>query len=125
LLVEDDDQVREVVLSILRRHGYQLLEARDAEAALLISEQWPGVIHLLLTDVVMPKMNGRELAKNLVAQRPDTRVLFMSGYTQNVIIHHNVLDAGLVLLQKPFTPDALLKKVREVLESQKLLASTD
>ena len=119
LLVEDDDQVREVVLSILRRDGYRLLEARDAEAALLISEQWQGNIHLLLTDVVMPKMNGRELAKNLVAQRPDTHVLFMSGYTQNVIIHHNVLDAGLVLLQKPFTPDALLKKVREVLEGAK------
>lgn len=117
LLVEDDDQVREVVLSILRRDGYQLLDARDAETALLISKQWPGKIHLLLTDVVMPKMNGRELAKQLVAQRPDTQVLFMSGYTQNVIIHHNVLDAGLVLLQKPFTPDALLKKVRSVLEA--------
>ena len=117
LLVEDDDQVREVVLSILRRDGYQLLDARDAETALLISKQWPGKIHLLLTDVVMPKMNGRELAKHLVAQRPDTQVLFMSGYTQNVIIHHNVLDAGLVLLQKPFTPDALLRKVRAVLEA--------
>jgi signal transduction histidine kinase/ActR/RegA family two-component response regulator len=125
LLVEDDEQVREVVLSILRREGYELLEACDAEAALLISEQWPGAIHLLLTDVVMPKMNGRELAKQLVAQRPDTLVLFMSGYTQNVIIHHNVLDAGLVLLQKPFTPHALLKKVQEALEGRKLAGSAD
>ena len=84
---------------------------------LQISQLHPGEISLLLTDVVMPKMNGRELAKKLAVQRPDMRVLFMSGYTQNVIIHHNVLDAGLVLLQKPFTPDALLQKVRSVIDA--------
>jgi signal transduction histidine kinase/ActR/RegA family two-component response regulator len=117
LLVEDDDQVREVVISILRLDGYQILEARGAEEAMNLSRLHPGEISLLLTDVVMPKMNGRELAKRLAAERPDMRVLFMSGYTQNVIIHHNVLDEGLVLLQKPFTPDALLQKVRAAIEA--------
>jgi signal transduction histidine kinase len=115
LLAEDDVQVRGMVRDILRAKGYNVLESQSSEDALAISEKHGGAIHLLLTDVIMPKMNGRELAAKLNLRRPAMRVLYMSGYTENVIIHHNVLDAGLNLLQKPFTPDGLLRKVREVL----------
>ncbi len=116
LLVEDDDQVRAVAIAILRKSGYHVIEARHAGEALLHSEKHPGTIHLLHSDVVMPQMSGPELAKRLAASRPDMRVLCMSGYTDDSIVRHGVLEAHLAFLQKPITPDTLTTRVREVLD---------
>ena len=115
LLVDDEDALRAVACEVLRRKGYRVLEAHDGEHALAVSQGHPGRIDLLVTDVVMPRMSGAELAVRLVEARPDTRVLFMSGYTGEAIVHHHVIADGAVLLQKPLTPDSLLQKVREVL----------
>jgi YesN/AraC family two-component response regulator len=93
-----------------------VLESQDAEDALRIAERQDGTIHLLLTDVVMPHMNGHALAEAVRRFRPDVKVLYMSGYTDDAIARHGVLDPGTVLLQKPFTPAALARKVREVLD---------
>ncbi|MEI9936561.1 MAG: ATP-binding protein [Pseudomonadota bacterium] len=119
LLVEDQDEVRQVALQILRRYGYHVIEARNAGEALLICERHPRTIHLLLTDVIMPLMSGRQLAERLVQAVPDLKVLFMSGYTENTIVHHGILDSGIAYLQKPLVPDALLRRVREVLDTPK------
>jgi two-component system cell cycle sensor histidine kinase/response regulator CckA len=118
LLVEDDDQVRTVTRDILRRGGYEVLEARNAGEAILLAEKHPEVIHLLLTDVVMPQMSGPELAKRLGGARPDMAVLCMSGYTDDSIVRHGVLEASLAFLQKPITRAALITKVREVLDTK-------
>ena len=117
LLVEDDDQVRAVAQGILRKSGYHVIEARNAGEALLHSERHPGAIHLLLSDVVMPQMSGPELAKRLASVRPDMKVLCMSGYTDDSIVRHGVLEAHFAYLQKPITPEALTRKVREVLDA--------
>ncbi len=117
LLVEDDDQVRGVVKTILRKNGYQVLEARSAGEALLVAEQHQAEIHLLLSDVVMPQMSGPELATRLMTTRPSTKVLCMSGYTDDSIVRHGVLREKLHFLQKPLTPHALTSKVREVLDA--------
>jgi PAS domain S-box-containing protein len=116
LLVEDDDQVRVVARGILQRSGYYVIEARNAGEALLHSEKHPSTIHLLLSDVVMPQMSGPELAKRLASARPDMRVLCMSGYTDDSIVRHGVLEAQIAYLQKPITPEALTTRVREVLD---------
>ena len=117
LLVEDDRAVRVLARSTLQAHGYTVLEAHHGKHALQVYEQHAGPIHLLVTDVVMPEMSGRELADRLKPSRPNMKVLFMSGYTDKAIVHHGELDPGAAFLQKPFTPDALARKVREVLDT--------
>jgi CheY-like chemotaxis protein len=117
LLVEDDDQVRIVARGILRRAGYHVIDARNAGEALLHSEKHPTTIHLLLSDVVMPQVSGPELAKRLASARPDMKVLCMSGYTDDSIVRHGVLEAHIAYLQKPITPEALSTRVREVLDA--------
>jgi len=117
LLVEDDETVRKMTSTALRTLGYYVLEAANGEAALFICEHSKGeAINLLLTDVVMPEMNGCELARRLAGMRPRMRALYMSGYAPNAIVQHGVLDGSLSFLQKPFTPSALAQKVREVLD---------
>jgi PAS domain S-box-containing protein len=117
LAVEDDPAVRALVQSVLGAKGYQVLPARSGEDALCVAEQHRGPIHLLLTDVVMPGTGGRELAEQLRPFHREMRVLFMSGYTDNAIVHHGVLDASVNFLQKPFTPQTLARKVRSVLDA--------
>jgi two-component system, cell cycle sensor histidine kinase and response regulator CckA len=116
LLVEDEEAVRAVARRILRRRGYRVLEARSPGEAVQLAETDPSPIHLLLSDVVMPHMGGVELARRIGAMRPELKVLWMSGYTDEAVIHHGLVDASVAFIQKPFSPDALAKKVREVLE---------
>jgi len=117
--VEDEPGVRELVRDTLRQQGYTVLEARHGIEALMISHQHPGPIHLLLTDVVMPQMSGREVADQLTTTRSDLIVLYMSGYTENAIVHRGVLDPGTAFLHKPFTPAVMARKVRAVLDAAK------
>jgi signal transduction histidine kinase len=116
LLVEDEDEVRELAREILEMNGYTVLAAPHGPDALRVCRHHQGPIHLLLSDVVMPQMSGRELARQLAAVRPDTKVAYMSGYTDDALGHHGVLDPDVVLLPKPFTPDSLLAGVRRALD---------
>jgi PAS domain S-box-containing protein len=117
LLVEDEDGVRKLACESLRRRGYRVLEAAGSLEALEVCRGAEGPIHLLVTDVVMPRMSGRELAERVSFLRPGIRVLYMSGYTQDAIIHRGVLNEETEFLEKPFTPDALARKVRKVLDA--------
>jgi DNA-binding response OmpR family regulator len=116
LVVEDEEKVRKLIVEILGRQGYRVLEASHGDEALLIHEKQDGPIHLILVDVVMPGMSGSKLAKRLASVRPETKILYMSGYTDNAIVHHGVLARGVNYIQKPFTMDGLTRKVREVLD---------
>ena len=115
LVVEDEAGVRRLVCEALQGYGYRVLEAGEPQAGLTLARGYEGVIDLLLTDVIMPQMNGRELYERLAPERSGMKVLYMSGYTDDVIVHHGVLEAGVVLLQKPFTMRSLLQKVRAAL----------
>jgi len=117
LLVEDEPEVRSLVQRILKTQGYTVVTAANPDEALAVAREFKGPIQLMVTDVVMPGMSGVQLAERLVPTRPDMKVLFVSGYTNDAIGHHGVLDPGTAFLQKPFTPNALARKVRDVLEA--------
>ncbi len=119
LLVEDESSVRRLLMHVLRNRGYRVLEAPDGDQALEIFCSHPGEIHLVLTDMVMPKMGGRELSRQLHQIDPDIKVIFMSGYTDDVLIRTGSLNPGMTFLQKPLRPDVLSAKVREALDSPK------
>jgi response regulator RpfG family c-di-GMP phosphodiesterase len=102
-------------MMVLRAGGYKLLPARDGMEAIRIGDSYKGTIHLLVTDVVMPRMNGRELVGRILPARPQMKVLYMSGYTEDAIIHHGVLEEGVEFIQKPFMTTDLVRRVREVL----------
>jgi CheY-like chemotaxis protein len=115
LIVEDDDGVRQYASEILRDLNYQIIEAKDSAAALrLIEANKP--FDLLLTDVVLPGINGRELASEVERRRPGTKIIFMTGYSRNAIVHHGRLDPGTELIQKPLIERALARKIRQVLD---------
>jgi signal transduction histidine kinase len=116
LVVEDDEAVRALTRTVLRSNSYDVIEAVDADEALRWVEEHKEPIHLLVTDVVMPGMSGRELAERLKQLRPEMKVLFVSGYTDDAVVRHGLLEAEVAFLQKPFTPNALARKVREVLD---------
>jgi PAS domain S-box-containing protein len=118
LVAEDEEPVRKIVLRILEKQGYRLLEADQGESALKKAEETSSPIHLLLTDTVMPKMNGKELAQKLKKLRPKMKVLFMSGYPQEVLARQGTLDPDIHLLQKPFTAEELARKIRQVLDGR-------
>lgn len=125
LIVEDDEKVRSVTVRILKGYGYIILIAADGQEAIRLSENHEGSIHLMLTDVVMPDMSGGELEKRLKASRPDMKVIFMSGYTDNAIVHQGILDQDKAFIQKPFTPDSLARKVRELLDKSSRFVKTE
>jgi two-component system cell cycle sensor histidine kinase/response regulator CckA len=117
LLVEDEPDIRDFVGEVLQDQGYTVLEARDGEDALRVVEQYREPLHLVLTDVAMPKLGGRDLVARLLAQHPHLNVLYMSGYTDDALGARSVLEAGATLLAKPFTPRELVSTVRQVLDA--------
>src|SRR5467141_2056391 len=119
LVVEDAASVRMVTRQVLERYGYAVLEAPNGDTALRLAAKHHGPIHLLLTDVVMPGLSGRQLAEQLAELRPDMKVLYASGYADHAIVHHGILDSGIAYLQKPFTPETLARRVRQVLDSSR------
>jgi CheY-like chemotaxis protein len=122
LLVEDQDQVRATAQAILTRNGYTVLSAASGDAALRVAERHPTAIDLLLADVVMPGMNGPELARVLAGRQPNLRVLFTSGYIDRAVVREQVIEAGHHFIQKPFSPDGLLREVRATLDAPRLAA---
>jgi CheY-like chemotaxis protein len=118
MVVEDEEGVRSLVCQTLTLHGYKVLEASGAAQAFQIAEQHTEPIHLLVTDVVMPQTGGKGLAKSLSILHPETKVLYMSGYTDDAIVRHGILEGSVSFLQKPFAPNVLLRKIREVLETE-------
>jgi CheY-like chemotaxis protein len=121
LVAEDEEIVRELVCDVLEEQGYNVLRAADGIAALRTAGEFDGHIDLLVTDVIMPHMNGPELAERLSAVRPEMKILFVTGYSDNDIGNHGVLDPRIQLLQKPFTPEVLARKIRDVLEKRSVV----
>ena len=119
LLVEDEPMILDIAVKILERQGYTVMAASTPGEAIRLAREHAGEIHLLMTDVVMPEMNGKDLAKNLLSLYPNLKRLFMSGYTADVIAHHGVLDEGVQFIQKPFSVQKLAGQVREVLDETK------
>ena len=119
LIIEDRPLDRKLLTAILRTGGHEVVQASDGKEALSLARSLAGPIHLLLTDVVMPGMSGRELAERFIKKRPEVKVLYMSGYTDDAVVRHGVLRPGIAYLQKPFTPESLAQKVREVLDSDR------
>jgi CheY-like chemotaxis protein len=117
LLVEDDEAVRVLTRTILRRYGYDVVEAQSGGDAFLLCEQHPTVIHLLLTDIVMPRMSGAQLADRLVTIRPEMKVLYMSGYANDAVLRAGAPGPPIPFIQKPITPEALARKVRDTLDA--------
>ncbi|MEA1900989.1 MAG: response regulator, partial [Thermodesulfobacteriota bacterium] len=118
LIVEDDGLLRNLAQNTLQRYGYKVLDAENGENAIRICKEYDGRIDLMITDVVMPKIGGREAAKRLLPLYPQMKVIYMSGYTDEAIVHHGVLEPGLNFLEKPFTLEGLTRKVREVLNQK-------
>ncbi|MBW2610695.1 MAG: response regulator [Deltaproteobacteria bacterium] len=116
LIVEDDDALRKLACEILEAQGYTILDAQNGIVALKVSNEYGDQIHLMITDVVMPKMGGRELEEHLCPLRPDMKVIYMSGHTDNTILRHGVLSPEIEFLQKPISSASLKRKVREVLD---------
>ena len=119
LLVEDDDGVRSLIEMVLREQGYRVLTANGGSRALELLEAHPGPLDLLVSDVVMPGMGGRELVTRVHEKRPGLRFLYLSGYTDDAVVRHGILEADVAFLQKPFTPNALAQKVRKTLDEKK------
>jgi CheY-like chemotaxis protein len=116
LVTEDEPDLRELTKIFLESYGYRVLQAASAEEALRISENLDERIHLLLTDVIMPGMSGRQLAEKILKKRPETKIVYMTGYTDDMVVQHKVLEPGVRLLQKPFTKVELAQKVRATLD---------
>ena len=125
LVVEDEEIVRDLVCDVLEEQGYDVLCAVDGLEALKLAANFDGTIHLLVTDVIMPHMNGHELAAKLSSVRPDMKILYVSGYSDNDIGDHGVLDPRFELLQKPFTPQTLARKIHDVIHEGSYAYSTD
>jgi CheY-like chemotaxis protein len=119
LVAEDDEGLRRLAERVLQEYGYDVLTAAAGDQALLACEQLARPLDLLLTDVVMPRMSGRQLAERLAPIQPRMKVLYMSGYTDDAIVHHGVLDSGVEFIHKPFKPELLVQKVRSVLDRDK------
>jgi two-component system cell cycle sensor histidine kinase/response regulator CckA len=118
LLAEDEPDLRELARIFLEGYGYKVLEAAGAEQAIQMAAMFSGPIHLLLTDVIMPGMSGRQLAENILSQRPQTKIVYMTGYTDDMVVQHKVLEPGVMLLQKPFSKVDLGLKVRSMLDGK-------
>jgi CheY-like chemotaxis protein len=123
LLVEDEDLVRSLAVEILEEFGYAVITAPNGTEGLRICKEFKGRIDLLISDVVMPQMSGRELAEHISVLRPEIKVLFMSGYTDDAIVRHGILEENMPFIQKPFLPDALARKARELLDMPALQAA--
>jgi len=118
MVVDDEPSILSLILDVLQPLGYQLIGASSGEEALKAGNTFKGSVGLLLTDVILPGMHGKELADALRARRPKMKVIFMSGYADNAIVHQGILDPGIAFLQKPMTPGMLARKVRDVLDQE-------
>ena len=122
--MEDEARVRKLIVDVLTSHGYKVLEATRGEEAIRMCKTHKESIELAVVDVVMPEMSGPDLVRQIARLRPQMRVLYISGYTDEAIVHHGIQNSGAAFLQKPFVPDALARKVREVLDARNTRANS-